>query len=144
MKATLTLLVLLSAGTMCFAEPISYGSSGDMGQYQQQQQQPEAEEGQQEEQKEQTKTTYSRTEVTEKVPYYSNGRIVKYRDLKKSIKGHRETVDDKNGWQVTVTQEYVKYWQTTQHQKVPVIGVKRNQDFYPDTEDGTPFDLDSI
>ena len=156
-------LALSFLATPVFAEPISYGHSELKIDEPKPSQQPteDQQRGQQEEggidatkedealteediNNNDGKTTYSRTEVVEKVPYYMDGKIVKQRSLKKVIKGRRTSVDGKDGWYIEVAEEYVKYWNRTERQRVPIVGVRKGHKFYPDDENGNQVDLDSL
>ncbi len=146
------LLAALFVST-AYAGSVSYGTpQGNMGKYEQGKQENKenaemaSEEKQEEieqEEDENTPSTYSKTVVIEKVPYYYDGRIIKQKELKKQVRGKRQKRGDVDGWFVSVKEEYVKYWHRTDRQKSPIIGVKTSEHFYPD-EDGKPIDLESL
>ena len=146
------LLTALSVSPAVYAGSVSYGTpSGEMGRYEHSGEKQENTESVSEEQQEKieeksdenTPSTYSKTTVVEKVSFYYDGKIVKRKELHKQVRGRREKRGETDGWFVSVKEEYVKYWHTTERQKSPIIGVKTSEHFYPD-EDGKPIDLESL
>lgn len=85
-----------------------------------------------------TSKPFSRTVYYDSVCSYYQGKANQCKKLKKHIQGTPQERDGKKGDYVIISREYVKGWNQSETQKTPIIGTKKEEQFYEYDSQGNP------